>query len=68
MRRKRNLPPLSGSEYMGYIGFIDGAPYVQIAGDYGDYASFVELFPTKKAARRRFGDVRRVRITVEIDR
>ena len=70
MARRKNLPPLNANTYTGYMGFTDGIPHTWGSSDAYDYDAGVsehwaaELFVTRADARRRFEDVREVRITV----
>lgn len=52
------------SEYVGYLGFLDGRPHVQQI----DEARSMTLYVSRTAARRAYEDVRRVRVIVERDR
>jgi hypothetical protein len=65
-RRLRSLPPLSMSTFVGYLGFVDGRPDTQFSqGGYDADSSAAEIFVNRKDAKKRYEDVRRVRITVE---
>lgn len=61
----KNLAPLNRTTFIGYLGFEGGLPDTRNVYDANGRAWRADIFVTRSAAKKRFEDVRRVRIIVE---
>lgn len=68
-KRKRLSPLVGGKEWEAYMGFTDDEPFARDVYDQYDDSGVphreASIYLTRRDARRRFEDVRRVRIIVE---